>query len=195
MGEMGWQCREIQRFPALFCENLRPCCNSQEKRKSANISENLRKPDDLALRNGGDFGEFCVVSVSKCPRKFGETSEHFSHRDWTAANGGCNKWGLKGCLAALPGNRRNRPKSPFFCLFRPFPEGAKSTWEIRGYLRKKAVFLRYPRISLNPHLLNPHLRHTLRAPRLKKIKILNFSSEIENFKRAAHQTPIFCGEF
>ena len=49
---------------------------------------------------------------------------------------GCNKWGgLKGCLAALPGNR---PKSAFFglflaffCLFRPFPEGAKSTWEIQ----------------------------------------------------------------
>ena len=35
----------------------------------------------------------------------------------------------------------------------------------------------------------------LRAQRLKKFKILKFSSEIENFKRAAHQTPIFCGEF
>ena len=30
---------------------------------------------------------------------------------------GCNKWGLKGCLAALPGNR---PKSAFFALFLPF---------------------------------------------------------------------------
>ena len=36
---------------------------------------------------------------------------------------------------------------------------------------------------------------TLRAQRLKKFKILKFSSEIEKFKRAAHQTPIFCGEF
>ena len=44
---------------------------------------------------------------------------------------GCNKWGLKGCLAALPGNR---PKSAFF--------------------------LRFPWICLNPHLLNPHLRHS-----------------------------------
>ena len=34
--------------------------------------------------------------------------------------------------------------------------------------------------------------HSLRAQRLKKFKILKFSSEIENFKRAAHQTPIFC---
>ena len=38
-------------------------------------------------------------------------------------------------------------------------------------------------------------RETLRAQRLKKFKILKFSSEIENFKRATHPTPIFCGEF
>ena len=31
----------------------------------------------------------------------------------------------------------------------------------------------------------------LRAQRLKKFKILKFSSEIENFKRTAHQIPIF----
>ena len=30
---------------------------------------------------------------------------------------GCNKWELKGCLAALAGNR---PKSAFFALFLPF---------------------------------------------------------------------------
>ena len=30
---------------------------------------------------------------------------------------GCNKWGLKGCLAYCPGNR---PKSAFFTLFLPF---------------------------------------------------------------------------
>ena len=36
---------------------------------------------------------------------------------------------------------------------------------------------------------------SLRAQRLKKFKILNFSSEIENFKRATHQTPIYCGKF
>ena len=37
--------------------------------------------------------------------------------------------------------------------------------------------------------------HTLRVQRLKIFKILEFSSEIENFKRATHQTPILCGEF
>ena len=29
--------------------------------------------------------------------------------------------------------------------------------------RKKAFFLRYPQICLNPHLLNPHLRHSNRC--------------------------------
>ena len=38
-------------------------------------------------------------------------------------------------------------------------------------------------------------KKTLRAQRLKNFKILKFSSQIEIFKRAAHQTPIFCGEF
>ena len=40
-----------------------------------------------------------------------------------------------------------------------------------------------------------NLDWTLRAQILKKIKILKFSSELEIFKRATHQTPIFCGEF
>ena len=79
-----------------------------------------------------------------------------SNHTWAARKWGCNKWGLKGCLAALPGNR---PKSPFFCpfsaLFRRVP---RAPWKSRKR-RKKAFFLRYPQISLNPHLLNPHLRH------------------------------------
>ena len=35
----------------------------------------------------------------------------------------------------------------------------------------------------------------LRAQILKKFKILKFSCELDIFKRATHQTPIFCGEF
>ena len=66
---------------------------------------------------------------------------------------GCNKWGLKGCLPSLPGNR---PKSAFFALFRrPRTTPGKSRKR-----RKRAFFLRYPQICLNPHLLNPHLRHS-----------------------------------
>ena len=49
-------------------------------------------------------------------------------------------------------------KSAEIGLFRPFPEGLKSTWKSRKQ-RKKAFFLRYHRISFNPHILNPHLRH------------------------------------
>ena len=79
---------------------------------------------------------------------------------------GCNKWGLKGCLAALPGNR---PKSAFFALFLPFSPFSAFFALFRRVRRaigksrkrrKKAFFLRYPRISLNPHLLNPHLQHS-----------------------------------
>ena len=34
-----------------------------------------------------------------------------------------------------------------------------------------------------------------KGPKIEKFKILKFSSEIENFKRATRQTPIFCGEY
>ena len=43
----------------------------------------------------------------------------------------------------------------------------------------------------HPRLLYPR---SLRAQILKIFKILKFSSEIEIFKRATHQPPIFCGE-
>ena len=76
---------------------------------------------------------------------------------------GCNKWGLKGYLGALPGNRpksavfgRFRPFSAFFAVFRRV-QRAPGKFRKR---RKKAFFLRYPQICLNPHLLNPHLRHS-----------------------------------
>ena len=34
-----------------------------------------------------------------------------------------------------------------------------------------------------------------KGPNLEKIQDLEFSSELDIFKRATHQTPIFCGEF
>ena len=64
---------------------------------------------------------------------------------------GCNKWGLKGCLATLPGNR---PFSPFLCLFRPFPEGAKSTWEILK-TEEKGLFPQISSDLLKPPSLKP----------------------------------------
>ena len=63
--------------------------------------------------------------------------------------------------------------------FKVFQEGLGECKEMLG------TFLsRFTGVNLVP----------LRAQRLKKFKILKFSSEIENFKRGAHQTPIFCGE-
>ena len=77
---------------------------------------------------------------------------------WAAANGGVTNGGLRGVWPPLLEIGQNRPFSPFFCLFRPFPEGAKSTWEIQK-TQEKAFFLRCPQICLNPHLVNPHLGH------------------------------------
>ena len=49
-----------------------------------------------------------------------------------------------------------RPFSAFFALFRRVRRAPGKSRK----RRKKAFFLRYPQISLNPHLLNPHLRHS-----------------------------------
>ena len=67
---------------------------------------------------------------------------------------GCNKWGFKGCLAALPGIGQNRPFPPFFCLFCPFPEGAKSTWEIQK-TEEKGLFPQISSDLLKPPSLKP----------------------------------------
>ena len=49
-----------------------------------------------------------------------------------------------------------RPFSAFFALFRRVRRAHGKSRK----RRKKAFFLRYPQICLNPHLLNPHLRHS-----------------------------------
>ena len=50
--------------------------------------------------------------------------------NWSAANGVVTNGGLRGVWPPVLEIGRNRPFSPFFCLFRPFPEGPKSTWKI-----------------------------------------------------------------
>ena len=49
-----------------------------------------------------------------------------------------------------------RPFSAFFAFFRR----AQTAPGKSRKRRKKAFFLRYPLICLNPYLLNPHLRHS-----------------------------------
>ena len=75
---------------------------------------------------------------------------------WSAANGGVTNGGLRGVWPSILEIGRNRPFSPFFALFR---RARRAPGKSRKR-RKKAFFLRYPQICLNPHLLNPHLRHS-----------------------------------
>ena len=78
-----------------------------------------------------------------------------------AANGGVTNGGLRG---VWPPSRKSAeiglfcPFSAFFALFRRVRRAPGKSRK----RRKKAFFLRYPRISLNPHLLNPHLWHPKR---------------------------------
>ena len=69
---------------------------------------------------------------------------------------GCNKWGFKGCLAALPGNRPKSAKIALFLPFSPFSGGCEEHLENPENGGKRP----FPQICLNPHLLNPHLRHS-----------------------------------
>ena len=122
------------------------------------------------------------------------------NRSWAAANGGVTNGGLRGVCPPFLEIGRNRPFSPVFCTF--FALFRRLTPAKSRKRRKKAFFLRYLQISLHPHLLNPHLRHSNAAspylrvrrksqrlafpegPNLEKIQDrppgLRISSEIEN---------------
>ena len=83
----------------------------------------------------------------------------FQIKNWAAANGGVTNGGLRGVWPPFPEIGRNRPFSAFSCLFSFFRRVRRAPGKSRKR-RKKAFFLRYPQICLNPHLLNPHLRHS-----------------------------------
>ena len=90
--------------------------------------------------------------------------------NWAAANGGVTNGGLKGVWPPFLEISRNRPKSPFFCLFRPFPEGAKSTWEIQK-TEEKGLFPQISSDFLKPPSLKPPfaaLQHKLAGRALHK---------------------------
>ena len=106
-----------------------------------------------------------------------ELAENF----WAAANGGCSKRGFKGCLAALPGNR---PFPAFFTLvlpFSPFAGGPEEHQKRQG----RGLFLRYPWICLNPHLLNAPIDFPMeRGPNPQK------KAEVYNPVRGLHMNQI-----
>ena len=73
---------------------------------------------------------------------------------WAAANGGVTNGGLRGVWPPFLEIGQNRPFSPFFCLFRPFPEGAKSPWEIQK-TEEKGLFPQISSDLLKPPSLKP----------------------------------------
>ena len=73
---------------------------------------------------------------------------------WVAANGGVTNGGLRGVWPPFPEIGRNRPFPPFFCLFRPFPEGLKSTWKIQE-TEEKGLFPQISSDFLRPPSLKP----------------------------------------
>ena len=75
---------------------------------------------------------------------------------WAAANGGVTNGGLRGVWLPFLEIGRTRPFSAFCALFRRVRKAPGKSRK----RRKKALILRYPQICLNPHLLNPHLRHS-----------------------------------
>ena len=82
-----------------------------------------------------------------------------------------------------------RPFSAFLALFR---RARRAPGKSRKR-RKKAFFLRYPRICLNPHLLNPHLRHSnlfslpgsigQLSPNFGVIPLLNYTANLEKRRK------------
>ena len=71
--------------------------------------------------------------------------------DWAAANGSVTNGGLRGVCPPFLEFCRNRPFSPFFCLFL---EGAKSSWEIQK-TEEKGLFPQISSDLLKPPSLKP----------------------------------------
>ena len=68
--------------------------------------------------------------------------------------GGVTNGGLRGVWSPFPEIGRNRPFSPFFCRFHPFPEGGKSIWEIEK-TEERGLFPQISSDLLKPPSLKP----------------------------------------
>ena len=117
------------------------CTDSPALRKNG-LKASLLGQSGVFLHFLGVFGTFLQTS-----------------QNWSAANGGVTNGGLRGVWPPFPEIGRNRPFSPFFCLFRPFPEGLKSTWKIQK-TEEKGLF---PQIS-SDFLKPPSLKPPFAAP-------------------------------
>ena len=101
-------------------------------------------------------------------------------KSWAAANGGVTNGGLRGVWPPFLEIGRNRPFSPFFCLFRPFSEGAKSTWEIQK-TEEKGLFPQISSDFLKPPSLKP-----LFAALQKSLFLWNFGDSPAKFRPLKH---------
>ena len=103
----------------------------------------------LSLFWVGGSRRFFFLLVRSCARKGAILTEI-----WAAANGGVTNGGLRGVWPPFPEIGWNRPFPPFFCLFRPFPEGAKSTWKIQK-TEENGLFPQISSDLLKPPSLKP----------------------------------------
>ena len=107
----------------------------------------------------------------------------FWTHNWAAANGGVTNGGLRGVWPPFPEIGRNRPFSPFFCLFRPFPEGPKSPWKIQK-TEEKGLFPQISSDFLTPPSLKPPFaapQHKIKAQKFRSILRGKFRSSIKSF--------------
>ena len=110
-------------------------------------------------------------------------------------NLGCRKWGvtnggLRGVWPPFPEIGRNRPFSPFFCLFRPFPGGAKSAWEIQK-TEEKGLFPQISSDFLKPPSLKPPFA-ALQSMIFLEISPRKIFRTLENGHSMHHQSiPLF----
>ena len=74
--------------------------------------------------------------------------------NWGAANGVVTNGGLRGVCPPFLEIGRNRPFSPVFCLFRPFPEAPDNTWKIQK-TEEKGLFPQISSDLLKPPSLKP----------------------------------------
>ena len=117
----------------------------------------------------GHFGEpgarFLGTLSGDTPRTLPGCTPKLECRKWGVTNGG-----LRGVWPPVLEIGRNRPFSPFFCLFRPFPEGLKSTWKIQK-TEEKGLFVKRQTPSLLPAPLpKAHYKTQTTMPRMAQGK-------------------------
>ena len=123
----------VNSFFFLFLPSLVKCSTPQEWKESWHQHKNTKVRERALLRK-----QALASANLRCP----------------AANGGVTNGGLRGVWPPFLEISRNWPFSPFFCLFRPFPEGAKSTWEIQK-TEEKGLFPQISSDLLKPPSLKP----------------------------------------